>query len=55
MEDLTIEVDTTVVWIQQDDVPHTTTAGVPDNQTGEWNSDFLSREDTFGHTFNEVG
>ena len=55
LEDLTIKVDTTVVWIQQDDVPHTTTAGVPGNQTGEWNSDFLSKEDTLGHTFNEVG
>ena len=55
LEDLTIEIGTIVVWIQQDDVPHTTTAGVPGNQTGEWDSDFLSKEDTFSHTFNRVG
>ena len=52
---LTVKVGTTVTWLHGDPVPHTVTAGTPENPTGEWDSGFLNEGDSFTHTFNEVG
>ena len=54
-QDLTVEVGTTVVWTQQDGVPHTTTSGTPSDPDGLWDSDTLRRGDTFSFTFGEAG
>ena len=53
--DLTIEVGTTVAWLQQDKVPHTATSGRPDDpNTGElWDSPVLSKGESFSYTLFE--
>ena len=57
LEDLVVEVGTTVKWIQKDSVPHTTTSGRRgDPDMGKlWDSPILSSGDSFGNTFTEVG
>ena len=55
LEDLTIEVGTTVVWTQRDNNVHTTTSGTPENPTGLWDSDPMRKGDTFEHTFTQAG
>ena len=54
-QDLTVPVGTKVTWTNLGGLPHTTTSGTPDNQTGEWNSPGLSKDEIFSHTFNTVG
>jgi plastocyanin len=55
LEEITVEAGTTVMWTNQDDAPHTTTAGSPGNATGQWDSGNLSQGNGFSFTFNEVG
>ena len=55
LEDLTVPVGTTVTWVNQDGVQHTTTSGTLDNPTGVWDSPLLSKGDTFSHTFTKAG
>ena len=55
LENLTVTVGTTVTWTNQDGQAHTTTAGMLDNKTGEWDSGFMGQDDTFTHTFAEAG
>ena len=58
LEDLVISVGTTVTWVNQDGVPHTTTSGTPGppvTLTGLWGSDFLLNGQSFSFTFNEPG
>ena len=61
---LTVEVGTTVTWINSDGfIPHTVTAGWPDSDSVGTNypggfgfdSDFMSGGDIFEHTFTEPG
>ena len=61
---LTVEVGTTVTWINSDGfIPHTVTAGWPDSDSVGidypggfgFDSDFMSGGDTFEHTFEEPG
>ncbi len=55
LEDLVIPVGTEVTWINQDSVSHTTTSGTPGELSDIWNSDFLSRGDSFSRVFLEAG
>ncbi|MCH7745300.1 MAG: hypothetical protein IIC84_04420 [Chloroflexi bacterium] len=55
LEDLTIAVGTTVTWINGDSAPHTATAGVFRNLSGEWDSGTLSQSSQFSFTFNDAG
>ena len=54
-QNLVVQVGTTVTWTQRDGAPHTTTSGEPGNLTGIWDSGPLGQEQTFGHTFDQVG
>lgn len=47
---LSVSVGTTVTWINNDDVDHTTTSS-----DGEWNSGILEPGESFSHSFNETG
>ena len=53
--DMTIQVGTTVTWLNQGKVTHTTTSGRPPEPTGLWNSGNLSKGQSSSHTFNQVG
>ena len=54
--DLTILVGTTVTWINQDTIPHTSTAGVPSNpDPNQWDSGNILPNRTFTFTFNNTG
>ena len=55
LQDLTIEVDTTVIWTNLDVSPHTSTSGQPDGITGVWNSELLTTDSSFSFTFNQTG
>ena len=55
LEDLTIQVGTTVTWVNLDSVPHTSTAGVSPDRSSEWDSGSLSSDSEFSFTFNKVG
>jgi plastocyanin len=48
--ELTVTAGSTVVWTQNDDLPHTVTA-----DDGSFNSGTLDMGDTFSQTFNEPG
>ena len=50
-----VPVGTTVIWTNQDRVPHTTTSGAPGDETGVWGSDFLQPQDSFSFTFEQAG
>ena len=51
----TVQVGTTVTWINVDSANHTVTSGRPGDITGLWDSGRLSQDDTFSYTFTEVG
>ena len=56
LEDLVIQVGTTVTWTQQDGfTSHTATADVKVDGVPIWDSPTLREGGTFSHTFNEVG
>ena len=56
LENLTVSAGTTVMWVNQDRAPHTTTAGTSgNNRTGEWDSGNLRQDETFSFTFDEPG
>ena len=56
LPNLTVPVGTTVVWTNEDVVQHTTTSGTDGQFDGlGWNSLFLSKGETFSHTFNQEG
>ena len=56
LPDLTVAVGTTVTWTNEDGAPHTTTSGQDGTFDGAgWNSSQLSKGESFGHTFNQVG
>ena len=55
LEDLTIEVGTTVTWTNRDGSAHTATSGSPDSETGLWDSDTLLRDASFSFAFTEPG
>ena len=52
---MNVPIGTTVKWTNQDGVPHTTTSGEPNSPSGMWDSDRLSRGDSFTFTFTEAG
>jgi glucose/arabinose dehydrogenase/plastocyanin len=54
-DEIEIEVGTTVRWTNQDNVPHTVTAGTRDNPTNLFDSGNLAPGATFTFTFNQVG
>jgi plastocyanin len=56
LPDITVPVGTKVTWTQRDNTPHTTTSGT-DGQYDDigWDSPILGENETFNHTFNEVG
>ena len=53
--DLAVAAGTTVTWVNKDPVTHTSTSGTPVDPTGVWNSAFLTVDESFSFTFNEVG
>ena len=56
LPNLTVPVGTTVVWTNEDFLQHTTTSGTNGQFDGlGWNSPFLSKDETFSHTFNQKG
>ncbi|MCH8110056.1 MAG: hypothetical protein IIB15_07990, partial [Chloroflexi bacterium] len=55
LEDLTIQVGTTVTWVNLDTAPHTATAGVSPDLSGEWDSGHLGKGKESSFTFNKVG
>jgi plastocyanin len=55
LQNLTIEVGTTVTWVNRDPVSHTSTSGVPGWPSGLWDSELLSADASFSHTFSETG
>lgn len=53
---VTVPAGTTVTWTNQDDVPHTVTAGTPDAPDADlFASGNLGNGDTFSYTFDEAG
>ncbi len=55
LEDLVIEVGTTITWTNQDPVSHTVSSGTPREPTLEWDSFTLNQGDTYTFTFDDVG
>ncbi len=55
LQDLTVGVGTTIRWLQEDIVPHTTTAGTPDSPTSMWDSGFMDAGGEFSFTFDTPG
>ena len=55
LEDLVVEVGTTVTWTNLDSVPHTSTSGTPTDRTEVWDSQVLSQNDQYAFTFMEEG
>ena len=55
LRDHTIQVGTTVRWVNVGQFPHTTTAGSPGDLSGQWDSATLQTDGTFSFTFDEVG
>lgn len=53
--DLTVSIGDTVTWRQQGNLPHTTTAGTPGAQSGEWDSGTMNAGDSFSTTFDAAG
>ena len=52
---LTIDVGATVTWQNADDIAHTVTSGTPETPTGVFDSLDKVKDQTFAHTFSEVG
>ena len=55
LQDLSIEVGTSVVWTNRDISSHTSTAGSFGGITGIWDSSTLSTDSSFSVTFNQSG
>lgn len=55
LEDLSVQVGTTVTWTNRDGATHTATAGQPGALTGEWDSGRVSTGSTFTLSFNQPG
>lgn len=55
LESLTVEVGTTVTWVNRDAVPHTATSGAPQSPNGIFDTPFLNLDDGASFTFNETG
>ena len=55
LESFTVYVGTTVIWTNRDNLPHTSTSGVPANVDGIWNSSVLPKHDQFSFTFTQPG
>lgn len=55
LENMTIEVGTTVAWVNRDTVRHTSTSGVSPTGDGTWDSLDLNPNQQFSFTFDEVG
>jgi plastocyanin len=55
LQDLTVGVGTTIQWLQEDIVPHPTTAGAPSSPTGVWDSGFMDAGEEFSFTFDTPG
>ena len=56
LEDLQVQVGTTITWTNRDAAPHTTSAGKPPNRTTDfWRSDNLGQGDSYSFTFNVAG
>jgi len=51
----TVGVLTTITWTNKDSVDHTVTSGTPGNPDGKFASTVLAPNQTFTHTFNDVG
>ena len=54
LQDLSVEVGTTVIWTNRDGLSHTTTSGAPLNSTGLWDRELPDGE-VFSFTFTEPG
>jgi len=50
-----ITAGTTITWTNKDAFNHTVTSGTPGQPDGKFASGNLGRNDTFSHTFNDVG
>lgn len=56
LEDLQVQVGTTITWTNRDAAPHTTSAGKPPNRTTDfWRSGNLGQGDSYSFTFNVAG
>ncbi len=55
LENLNVSVGTMVTWENFDGAPHTSTAGVSPNASGEWDSGILNMNQDFQFTFDEPG
>lgn len=55
LEDISIEVGTTVEWINIDKKVHTVTSGISPEKSGVWDSTFLKEGERFNFLFMEVG
>lgn len=55
LEELTVQVGTTVNWTNLDVSGHTTTAGEPGELTGTWDSGTVSTGQSFSFTFGQTG
>jgi glucose/arabinose dehydrogenase/plastocyanin len=51
----TIHIGDTVMWTNEDSLPHTSTSGQPSAPDGAWDSGFLSQGQSFSHTFSAAG
>ena len=50
-----IKAGTTVKWVNGDAIEHSVTSGVPGKPTGNFDSGFFNRSQSFVHTFTEPG
>ena len=55
LEDITVPVGTTVEWVNNDSVAHTSSSGSPAQATDVWDSGSLSRGGSYSFTFNQEG
>ncbi|MFN2290989.1 MAG: plastocyanin/azurin family copper-binding protein [Anaerolineae bacterium] len=54
-KEITIQAGTTVVWTNEDPLPHTVTSGTRDNPSGLFDSGTVGQGETFQFTFEEPG
>lgn len=53
--DKTIQVGTTIKWINKDAIIHTVTSGIPNSPTGTFDSNNMGQNAEFSYTFNQTG